>query len=412
MTDIRSMEHHTLKVPYELLNKKFRLAQKVLDREASHVQAASHDLEKALKQEHVPEKLTLRQQQPNLYELLGTLEERLLQFRAKSHEAVSEEVEVGQCCKRRVDHLKDGCQSAYSSLIEGNIGTANDQSQAWRKTRLDRMLVEHFLRSGYYDSAIGLAQTAGIQDLTNINLFLVAKDVEEALTRQDTSKCLAWCHDNKSKLRKMKSTLEFNVRLQEFIELVKKREKLEAVKHARKFMSPNADGPEQLAIIQKGCALFAFDNPNTQIQPYRDLYREDRWQSLIEQFRAENYRLFQLSNQSVFAAALQAGLSALKTPQCYRPSASDRNFECPVCQNPLNQLAAPLPFAHCSQSRLICYMSGKPLNEHNVPMMLPNGYVYGEQALTKMARENNGNIVCPRTKEVFSLSAASKVYVM
>ena len=49
MTDIRSMEHHTLKVPYELLNKKFRLAQKVLDREASHVQAAANDLEKALK---------------------------------------------------------------------------------------------------------------------------------------------------------------------------------------------------------------------------------------------------------------------------------------------------------------------------------------------------------------------------
>ena len=410
MTDIRSMEHHTLKVPYELLNKKFRLAQKVLDREASHVQAAANDLEKALKQEH--EDSPMQQNQPNLTELLITLEERLMQLRSKSHEAVSEEVEVGQCCKRRVDHLKEGCQSAYSSLIEGSIGTANEHSQAWRKTRLDRMLVEHFLRSGYYDSAIGLAQTAGIQDLTNINLFLVAKDVEEALTRQDTSKCLAWCHDNKSKLRKMKSTLEFNVRLQEFIELVKKREKLEAVKHARKYMSPNTEDPDQLSIIQKGCALLAFDDPNTQIRPYRDLYREDRWQSLIEQFRAENYRLFQLSNQSVFAAALQAGLSALKTPQCYRPAASDRNYECPVCQNPLNQLAAPLPFAHCSQSRLICYMSGKPLNEHNVPMMLPNGYVYGEQALTKMARENDGNIVCPRTKEVFSLSAASKVYVM
>ena len=48
------------------------------------------------------------------------------------------------------------------------------------------------------------------------------------------------------------------------------REKLEAVKHARKYMSPNADGPDQLAIIQKGCALLAFDDPNTQIQPYRD----------------------------------------------------------------------------------------------------------------------------------------------
>ena len=39
-----------------------------------------------------------------------------------------------------------------------------------------------------------------------------------------------------------------------------------------------------------------------------------------------------------------------------------------------------LPYSHCSQSRLVCYMSGTLLNENNLPMMLPNGYVYGEQA--------------------------------
>ena len=84
----------------------------------------------------------------------------------------------------------------------------------WRKTRVDRMLVEHFLRTGYYDSAMGLAKQANIEDLTNINLFLVAKEVEDALKQKDVTKCLAWCHDNKSKLRKMKSNLEYNVRLQ------------------------------------------------------------------------------------------------------------------------------------------------------------------------------------------------------
>ena len=76
------------------------------------------------------------------------------------------------------------------------------------------MLVEHFLRAGYYDTAMGLAKQANIEDLTNINLFLVAKEVEDALSQKDVNKCLAWCHDNKSKLRKMKSTLEYNVRLQ------------------------------------------------------------------------------------------------------------------------------------------------------------------------------------------------------
>lgn len=64
--------------------------------------------------------------------------------------------------------------------------------------------------------------------------------------------------------------------------------------------------------------------------------------------------------------------------QCYRP-VDQRNAECPVCQEPLNKLAERLPHAHCSQSRLICRLSGLPLNEHNLPMMLPNGRVYGEQ---------------------------------
>ena len=64
--------------------------------------------------------------------------------------------------------------------------------------------------------------------------------MEESLSRRDTSKCLAWCHDNKSKLRKLKSSLEFNLRLQEFVELVKGGRKGEAVRHARKYLAPAA----------------------------------------------------------------------------------------------------------------------------------------------------------------------------
>jgi len=65
--------------------------------------------------------------------------------------------------------------------------------------------------------------------------------------------------------------------------------------------------------------------------------------------------------------------------QCYSDIKETRNASCPVCQEWFNTLARPLPFAHCSQSRLFCSISGLPLNEHNTPMILPNGYVYGEQ---------------------------------
>ena len=46
MSDIKCLEHHTLKVPYEVLNKRFRATQKVFDRKASHVQQTAADLEK------------------------------------------------------------------------------------------------------------------------------------------------------------------------------------------------------------------------------------------------------------------------------------------------------------------------------------------------------------------------------
>jgi len=63
------------------------------------------------------------------------------------------------------------------------------------------------------------------------DVFLVSREVEASLAEHDTSKCLAWCHDNKSKLRKLKSTMEFNLRIQEFIELVRADRRIDAVRY-------------------------------------------------------------------------------------------------------------------------------------------------------------------------------------
>ena len=438
MADIKNLEHPTLKVPYEILNKKFRASQKVLDREVLSVNSALGDLEKLMNQVQSggEEEAVITQEGgegggkkdvAGLINSLTEMENRLMTLESKSDQVISEEIQSAAICATRISHLKEGCKSigGNSNQTGGNSGAnapANNgnnpgggggggidsiSTMQWKKIRLDRMLVEYFLRSGYYQSAIHLAKIGNLEALTNIDLFLVAKEVEEALAQRDVAKCLHWCHDNKSKLRKMKSTLEFNVRLQEFIEYIKKDRKIDAVRHAKKYLA--TDDPDMLPIVQKGMAILAFPL-DTQIEPYRDMLQEYRWNALIEQFRHENFRLYQLSSQSVFTVALQVGLSALKTPHCNRVEA--KNSECPVCHPALNTLSQNLPNAHCSQSRLICYITGLPLNENNHPLMLPNGYVYGEQALIKMASENDGQIICPRTKEIFSFSDCEKVYVM
>ncbi|XP_029448547.1 E3 ubiquitin-protein transferase MAEA isoform X3 [Rhinatrema bivittatum] len=363
--------------------------------------------------------------------LLDGVVEKLSVLKRKAVESIQAEDESAKLCKRRIEHLKE-----HSS----------DQPAAanmWKKKRMDRMMVEHLLRCGYYNTAVKLARQSGIEDLVNIEMFLTAKEVEESLERQETMTCLAWCHDNKSRLRKMKilkvkpaqdepnsldsdtiafhlditkrafyegdnkSCLEFSLRIQEFIELIRQNKRLDAVRHARKHFS-QAEG-SQLDEVRQVMGMLAFPS-DTHISPYKDLLDPARWRMLIQQFRYDNYRLHQLGNNSVFTITLQAGLSAIKTPQCYKEDGTSKNPDCPVCSKSLNKLAQPLPMAHCANSRLVCKISGDVMNENNPPMMLPNGYVYGYNSLLSIRQDDK--VICPRTKEVFNFSQAEKVYIM
>ena len=42
------------------------------------------------------------------------------------------------------------------------------------------------------------------QKYVDVDLFLSARNVEDALRMKKSGPCLAWCYENKSKLRKMK----------------------------------------------------------------------------------------------------------------------------------------------------------------------------------------------------------------
>lgn len=88
------------------------------------------------------------------------------------------------------------------------------------------------------------------------DIFLTSKEIEKSLANRETSKCLVWCHDNKHKLRKLKSNMEFNLRIQEFIELIRSDRRIEAIRHARKHF-PNFED-EHLPTIQQVMALLAF----------------------------------------------------------------------------------------------------------------------------------------------------------
>jgi len=189
----------------------------------------------------------------------------------------------------------DGDENSNETQIA--IAAANQ----WKKIRLNRLIVEHFLRLGYYDTAEILANRSGIRDITNIDIFQVSREVERDLSEHNTTKCMMWCMDNKSKLRKINSDIEFKLRQQEFIELIRKGERLSAVKHAQKFFP--AFEQDQIGEIKKSMALLAFPL-DTELEPYHSMFDIKRWDELLVNYRLENFRLFQIPTQSVLSVAV------------------------------------------------------------------------------------------------------------
>ena len=58
---------------------------------------------------------------------------------------------------------------------------------------------------------------------------------------------------------------------------------------------------------------------------------------------------------------------------------------------------------------LVMEQSSRQNDSQNVKM---SGYVYGERALESQAIQNEGQVICPKTKEIYSFKDAEKVYIM
>ncbi|KAL2779929.1 E3 ubiquitin-protein transferase MAEA isoform 4 [Daubentonia madagascariensis] len=139
---LKVQEYPTLKVPYETLNKRFRAAQKNIDRETSHVTMVVAELEKTLSSCPAVD---------SVVSLLDGVVEKLSVLKRKAVESIQAEDESAKLCKRRIEHLKEHSsdQPAAASM--------------WKRKRMDRMMVEHLLRCGYYNTAVKLARQSGIE---------------------------------------------------------------------------------------------------------------------------------------------------------------------------------------------------------------------------------------------------------
>lgn len=140
------------------------------------------------------------------------------------------------------------------------------------------------------------------------------------------------------------------------------------------------------------------------------MYHPARWTKLADLFVQTHNQLLGVPSYPLLHVALQAGLSALKTPACHSAngggaggSPGTSSSVCPICSTELNALAQNVPYAHHNQSHVDSDL-----------MMLPSGRVYSQRRLAEHARKAGlaeGQVKDLRTGEVVSADELRKIYI-
>ncbi|KAI0399930.1 CTLH/CRA C-terminal to lish motif domain-containing protein [Xylaria palmicola] len=396
------LDQPLLQLPVELLRKNLRSARYEVEKDGSYV--------KETLKKTATDSVNGRVSQQDVVRTLDLMIARVRGVKRKLTAFADEEGRLHRHEEARVRHLTE---------LYGMYTVDDVKYEGWSRTRLDRLLTDYMLRQGYVDSARALARERGIELLCDVDTFEQMNRIRQCILNGSVQEALAWCTagDTKKELRKMDSNLEFMLRYQQYIEIVRKHYQTtpeEALAHARKHLFPFRDTyPEE---VLHACGLLGVQpNMMERIEVYRELYAPARWQMLADLFTSTHNSLLSVPPIPLLHIALSSGLSALKTPACHsahpnsaaapshRTSLSLATSVCPICSTELNELARNVPHALHSKSHV----------EPDL-LLLPNGRAYGKARLEDYARKAGlpeGRVKDLRTGDVFSAADLKKVYI-
>jgi len=263
-------------MPYELSRRNFKNAQRVIEHTSTALTTALSGSTKAASKPNADPDVTL--------DALDSMLSKMQTLKRKLEALHDEEQKIHRAAKARVQHLQDLYQ--VQSLVDVRY-------EEWSRTRLSRLLVDYLLREGYVESATHLAQSKGITELVDVEPFVACHKVERSLKEEmTTSLALEWCKEHSKELKKGGNMLEFELRLQQYIELVRQGHEagltgmdgletedgmhgvsigggggemklVEARAHAKKYLSASGD----FELLRRAAGLLAY-RPWDEVEPY------------------------------------------------------------------------------------------------------------------------------------------------
>ena len=261
-------------MPYELSRRNFKNAQRLIEHSTTSLTTTLSSTTKSASKAADP---------TQTLESLDAMISKMQGLKRKLSGLQEEEARLHKAAKARLQHLQD--LHDVQSLVDVKY-------DEWSRVRLSRLLVDYLLREGYASSAACLAQSKGIEDLVDVDAFVSCHKIERSLREgMSTSLALEWCKEHGKELKKGGSILEFELRLQQYIEMVRQghesgvagmegefegvregvsigggggeQKLVEARAHAKKYLSGSGD----FELLGRAAGLLAY-RPWDEVEPY------------------------------------------------------------------------------------------------------------------------------------------------
>jgi macrophage erythroblast attacher len=275
----QTQDQPLLRMPYELSRRNQKTAQRYVENSTKDVLSNLTTATKAASKSASPD-ATLAS--------LDSMISKMQGLKRKMENLHDEEMRIHKSNRARLEHLQD----LYE--VQSLVDVKYDE---WSRIRLSRLLVDYLLREGYSESAAHLAASQNIQDLVDVDAFVACHKIERSLREEkSTTLALNWCKENAKELKKHGNYLEFELRLQQYIELVRQghergiggdvdmygddgmngvslsdapragggeQKLIEARAHAKKYLSGSGD----YELLGKAAGLLAY-KPWNAVEPY------------------------------------------------------------------------------------------------------------------------------------------------
>lgn len=284
--------------------------------------------------------------------------------------------------------------SKYPRLLEKSF--IPDISKAYRNVDFDfhtvnQIILNHFYRQGLFDLGdCFINESNELEPTTLKTQFLEMYQILDAMKSRNLDPALHWVSANREKLKQNDLNLEMKLHRLQFVEILQKGNRAEALNYARTYLAPFAS--IHMDEIQKlmACLLWA---GRLESSPYAELMAPSHWEKIAVELAWQFCNLLGQSYESPLSVAIAAGVEGLPTLLKLANVMAGKRQEWLM----MKQLPVPVDLGREFQfhSVFVCPVSRDQGSEENPPMLMPCGHVLCKQSIMKLSKSSTRTFKCP-----------------